>query len=243
MEQPYATMNKDLYRSKNSRTAPDVRHHPRGKGKLRKGGRERWSAGDAVLHRYEASVARALAYREKRIGMGRQSAPDMHSWAAALGVDITSSKRRERDRRKMDGKERTHNVEDKLKLTRSVRDSRASEMLLQFPAGQGERHGTIEARRTNDLATDAVALDGFLSDLNGRLSWLETGTTGVNAAPANGSFTRRRGQGPTEHGGEAIGCGSVDVYGVPRIFMENVEDVRGNLTNERHTTCMSQFNL
>lgn len=211
------------------------------KDALRRAGEVRprtWAEKESVLDEFEASVARAVA-RKRSVGGGR-SVPDMHCWAAALGVDIESSKATERDRRRVAMQEAGHNVTPGSWIFTSCANTWKKDVFNSQPAqphssGGGNRHASGLAERRSPVP-EVAALDVFLTDLHGRLSLLASGAARAGTMPVSTSFVRGDRNGAVVGAGmserEAVGrtarSASADLYGVPRALVANAEEVRSS---------------
>ena len=174
----------------------------------------------------------------------------MGSWAAALGVDIEASKVTERDRRRVEMEEAGQKIPPggwrvppaparQVASTGSQGRGRdigysAQQQPRQPYASSRRKHYSPpgrEARRGQ--APDVVDLDGFLSDLHGRLTSLEGEAEATVAAhgspkPFPDYYTRA-----SEHtlwfDGRSDLSSAVDAYGVPRSLLANAEHVRAGV--------------
>lgn len=193
---------------------------------------------DLVLDRYEASLAKAASTQGRRT----LAVPDMHSWAKVLGVDIMPSKTAERDRRRLEREEPGMSKPGPGKWAHSSSLSRENlysrnkyfdrDNLIPGPsAGPHWRSSEYQGGASRGAAVpEVVALDGFLSDLQGRVVSLE-GTAGVQSTPKPGSSGIAAG-GITHYGRLASGVHgpgkptTSDLYGVPVEVMTNAMEVR-----------------
>lgn len=191
------------------------------------------SGRENVFDKYEASVARVASRGGKVVG--NRAVPDMHSWAAVLGVDIDSSKVTEREHRRLELEEVGHNWAPGAWNPAPSTKSRE------------ERHGTAQQRQASSpgrresgppfpggkrrAVPEVVALNGFLSDLHDRLHSVETGAVRAGTTPAPSSFVRV-GSGSvnmnihTRRDSGKRSMGLVDEYGIPQSLLANAEEVR-----------------
>lgn len=196
-----------------------------------------------VLERYEESIAKATPYKRR---MSRVI-PDMHSWAEVLGVDIRSSKTTQRERQRLRRGELGMYEPGPGKwtpsssLSRKNVGSRTHQYLpdrdnliyhtIDPPRGRASPHGRGNTNSGIDPSSEVAALDGFLSDLQGRLISVE-GKTRLASAPAPSSGSHAAANGAITHRGCTGGVHErdlekSDLYGVPLDLMNNVMDVRG----------------
>lgn len=204
----------------------------------------------SVLDKYEVSVAKAVARKTK--GTGNSNAvPDMHIWAKVLGIDIESSKATARlcrrteepDGRKPGSAQWARWAPASSTFSPRGRDAGRRVEVLETsrrhpPASQRRKRGCfsgIGGGEKRSATTEVVALDGFLSDLQGRLCSIEGAAVGAETTQhAFSNASDQLGGGSASANGPEAGAGGrgddktrdVDVYGVPRALMTYAEEVR-----------------
>ena len=197
-----------------------------------------------ILDKYEAS----LAGDRKQPGQPGSPSPAMDIWALALGVDIDCSKATERARRKLDLEEAGQST-DPGGWAHSIPPTTAPDRRRK--RGRGVLGGGTAGGRRRPVVAEVVALDGFLSELQGRLKSVEGGAVGrggntIVPTPATSSsvYDGERGRSRAklmrrdsavagvgdEYGGdgESSSASLADVYGIPKAFIANAEEVRSN---------------
>lgn len=185
-----------------------------------------------VFDQYKASIAKATSCQGRRT----RAVLDMHSWVKAVGVDIMSSKTAERDRRRVERGAQLGKCAPPSSLLRENFHNRNKyfdrDSMTQDPLGDSGGTSSVDQRVTSRGAAvpEVVALDGFLSDLQGRVVSLEM-TAGIEHTPmssssdiATGSIAPY-GRSISEVEGPSKASPS-DLYGIPVEVMANAIEVR-----------------
>lgn len=195
-----------------------------------------------AFDRYQVSVARAKTADGRR----GHAVPDMQSWAQVVGVDIKSSKRTRRWSRQdiVDGKHRRFR-----KSTSSVLRPKSPLDPAQDSedcASIAEREGHESPRFTGNVSQvpQVVALDGFLSDLQGRITSLEQrpgqpGTRQTHNQSGERTGDTRAASDPRSKG-EGESESRVDMFGIPQDVMAEALEVRRRYTRAKsRSMCIS----
>lgn len=236
-------------------SARDLSRHPMKNDALRPlakykyggGSRTRDSEQARILEKYEASVARTLNHNHHP---GSHS-PAMDIWAIALGVDIKHSKATERARRRVELEEAGENMGSGVWASApAVPPTTAPNLSVSSNRRVKRGYDTLRCPaggRRDPIVPEVTALDGFLSELQGRLKSVEGGavrssnSTVVPTPSSVRSVGDRGGRGVRvleraapgvavddeyDLAGQMSLTGLADVYGIPQAFMANAEQVR-----------------
>lgn len=182
----------------------------------------RWSTRENALRKYEASVAKMVAREEAPIGV--QPVPDMDSWALVHGVVDFSETTKSRGFEINQGggtKRYVHPAPVPAATSRGEDYVKAHRRAASFTRRRRCDFPTVE--RQSCPVPEVEALEGFLSDMQSRLSFLEEGTARTGPAPTSACTKRNY---PSAGMGTTALSGPVEVFGIPQRLMENVEEVR-----------------
>lgn len=154
----------------------------------------------------------------------------MDVWAQALGVDIDSSKSAERARRRVELEEAGQRTVPGAWTPPVPRTTNQSLLSRRRPRGR-DAPGEAAGRARSPVVPEVDALEGFLTDLQGRLTSLEGGAVrNRGTVVPTRSSAARAGPGGDDTIGAMPSAGLVDIYGIPQAFIDNAEQVRGTLS-------------
>lgn len=184
---------------------------------------------DYVRGKYEASLANATT----RKGQRSRAVPDMDSWAEMLGVHVKSSKATQRDRRRLErnafGMSQTGPGKWAPASSVSWGDlNNVAQFSDVDSVTHGRAHACQELKGRRTVVPEILALDGFISDLHGRLSSIKEGGR-AKTTPAHVSSGRDAG---VIANGRSAGVDGLDVarssdiFGVPHDVIASAADVR-----------------
>lgn len=183
-----------------------------------------WGARENALRKYEASVAKTVVREEAPIGV--RPVPDMESWALIHGlVDFSEATKRRCRRFEINegggAKRHVSSAPVPAATPRGEDHHKAHQRATSFTHRRRCAFPTVEGQSCP--VPEVEALEGFLSEMQSRLSILEEDTVRTGPAPTSALSKRNY---PSAGMDATALFGPVDVFGIPKRLMENVEEVR-----------------